>query len=155
MLDIKRTFNYSDIHQENESSRLNSIKVLMKKGEGPCISIFMPGRCSIGSCQDIKNTYLNLILKSEEWLSGGFLQTHEISDLLALAHKLLYNDVFWEQQSDGLGLFLARKQFLCFRVPVVFQELVVISKAFEVSPLMPALQANNYILYSGFKLVCC
>lgn len=151
MIDTKITLNYLEMRPENETSRLNSVKMLMKQGEGPCISIFMPGRRSPGSCQDIKNIYLKLILVSEEWLSGGLPQTHEVRDLLMTAHKLLYHNHFWENQSDGLVIFLARKLFLCFRVPLGFQELVVISNAFEISPLMPSLQANDFILYSALK----
>jgi hypothetical protein len=61
---------------------------------------------------------------------------------------LLPDRGFWQRQSDGLAVFLSADTFHFFRLPIRFEELVVIAHRFHVKPLLPLLTSDGlfYIL---------
>ena len=50
--------------------------------------------------------------------------------------KLCDNPGFWQYQNDGLALFRSPDQFYYYRLPLRFDELVVVTERFHVKPLL-------------------
>ncbi len=71
------------------------------------------------------------------------LRTPQIRTLLEPAEALLENGLFWQQQSDGLALFLSSAGLLTYRVPLSFDELVVVSDRFHLKPLFQLLTGDG------------
>jgi hypothetical protein len=49
---------------------------------------------------------------------------------------------FWQNQSDGIAVFLSPLSFNFYMLPINFEELVVVTNRFHVKPLIPAISGN-------------
>jgi hypothetical protein len=55
----------------------------------------------------------------------------------------LTNGLFWQHQSDGLALFLSSAGLSSYRVPLSFNELVVVSKRYHLKPMFQLLTGDG------------
>ncbi len=133
----------------------DELKALMGKHEGLCISIFMPTFRTGQESQQNQIRFRNLLRTAEEKLLAGSLRPQEIKALLEPAQALPGNVPFWRRQSDGLALFLSADWFRCFRLPVAFDELIVVAERFHIKPLLPVMSGEGrfYILALSQKEV--
>jgi hypothetical protein len=67
----------------------------------------------------------------------------EVKELLAPGRDLLDDIEFWKNQSDGLAAFLAPQFLRLFRLPLSFQDRVVVANRFSITPLLPLLSGNG------------
>jgi hypothetical protein len=91
----------------------------------------------------------NLITRAQEKLIDYGLRRPEAQELLRPAEDLLTNqEDFWQHQSDGLAIFLSAGFFKTLRLPLRFEELVVVARNFHLKPLLPLLSKDGkfYIL---------
>ena len=68
--------------------------------------------------------------------------------MLEPASKLLQEPYFWQHQSDGLAIFLSANRVRRYRLPLHFEELVVVIDNFYIRPLLPLFTGDGqfYIL---------
>lgn len=68
--------------------------------------------------------------------------------MLKAPQDLLRDGLFWRHQTDGLAIFLSPKMFRVFRLPIAFQELVVVADRFHLQPLLSLFSGDGrfYIL---------
>ncbi len=68
--------------------------------------------------------------------------------MLEPANKLLQDYDFWQHQSDGLAIFLSSKGVHHYRLPLDFEQLVVVIDHFHIKPLLPLFTGDGqfYIL---------
>jgi hypothetical protein len=119
-----------------DSLSKDELKALMQKHEGLCISIFMPAYRTGIETQQNQIRLRNMLKEAEEKLAATGLRTQEIEKLMEPASSLVNNIPFWRRQSDGLAIFMATDFFRYYRLPVVFDELVIITDRFHVKPLL-------------------
>ncbi|UMZ72583.1 hypothetical protein [Natranaerofaba carboxydovora] len=121
--------------------------LIKKRGEGPCVSIYMP-TVRAGDVSQNPIMFKNLISKAEEKLKDKNLRTPEIKKLLEPAEKLADDSVFWNNQSEGLVLFLSDEFFEYYRMPIKFDETVVVTDSFHLKPIIPVLVEDEqfYVL---------
>ncbi|HOO91089.1 MAG TPA: hypothetical protein PLA74_09745 [Syntrophales bacterium] len=117
----------------------NELKSLMQKQLGICVSIYMPAIRKGAEIQQNQIRYKNLLRDAEDRLLSSDLRPSEIKDILAPAQEMSGNIPFWQNQSDGLAVFLSPDTFKYYRLPKRFEELVVITDRFHIKPLIPAL----------------
>ncbi|CAN5339141.1 hypothetical protein BH10PLA2_BH10PLA2_05050 [soil metagenome] len=117
---------------------------LLAKNAGPCISIFMPTKRG-GSPQDLIRLRNNLAEAKDALLKSG-KRPPEVEEVLAPVRQLLDDAAFWKHQSTGLALFVGANYFRRYRLPLNFENLVVVDERFHVVPLLPVL-ANNGRFY--------
>ena len=60
--------------------------------------------------------------------------------LLAPAEHLLQDEWFWGRQSEGLAVFAAEDFFARYRLPVEFDQRLVVADHFHLVPLLPLLR---------------
>jgi hypothetical protein len=112
------------------------LKKLIEPAPPPCISIYIPtSRAGVEAkqgCIRLKNQ----LKRAEKELSAQGLRTPQIAELLEPAHKLTENNGFWRYQGDGLALFRSPDKFYYYRLPIPFEELLIIDDRFHVKPLM-------------------
>jgi hypothetical protein len=67
---------------------------------------------------------------------------------MAPAQRLLMDAAFWQNQIDGLSVFLCQEMFRYFRFPHRFKEIVVVTDRFHTKPLLPLLSSERafYVL---------
>lgn len=129
---------------------IEELKELVEQTQGLCVSIYMP-TVRLGS-ETQQNTirFKNVIKQAEAQLEAHELRPTDIGNFLQPVMNLDEDD-FWQHQDAGLALFVAEGFFRYYRVPIEFQELVVVSDSFHLKPLMSLLTGDGrfYILTLG------
>ncbi|MBN1103128.1 MAG: hypothetical protein JXL84_06920 [Deltaproteobacteria bacterium] len=113
-----------------------------------CVSLFMPTHRAGRQTRQDPIRLKNLLRSVDERLAEKGLRPPEVQEMLKGPGRLLHDRAFWQHQSDGLALFFSKEAFHSFRLPLPFEELVVIANRFHVKPLLPILtsDAHFYIL---------
>jgi len=124
------------------------LETLAQQRGDVCVSLFMP---TVRLGQEIQQNPIrlkNLLDKAETQLRDEGLETPEIDSLLQPARQLTEVEIFWQQQSDGLAIFLAPDVSRVLRLPLDFESLVVATDHFHLKPLFPLLinDGQFYIL---------
>lgn len=122
------------------------LRRLIEIREHPCVSLYMPTARAGRATQQAPIRSRNLLHRAEEELLALGVRRPEAEAVLAPIATLQRDDFFWSQQSNGLALFATREQFFRYRLPLGFDELVVVSDRFHVKPLLPMLQACGQFL---------
>ena len=116
---------------------------LLESQSGLCISIFLPTHRAGREILQDPIRLKNLLRCAEADLAANHLSTARVRELLAPARQLVQRKRFWRYQDDGLALFLSRGLFRYFRLPLRFQELVVVADSFHVKPLLSLLAGDG------------
>jgi hypothetical protein len=108
----------------------------------------MPTRKAGDEILENRVRFRNLLDEAEEELVEGGMRRPEAQALLSPARPLVEDELFWQRQSDGLAVFLAEGLARKYRLPLDFDELVVVSDRFHVKPLLRVLSNNGrfYVL---------
>ncbi len=127
---------------------IDELKVLLEQPQDFCVSIFMPTIRTAGPEIEQEPIRLKNLLKSaEESLVDLGMRHSKALELLQPVQELDTSD-FWLHQSDGLAIFYSPGVFRYYRLPLHFEELVVVSNHFHIKPLLPLLTSNGqfYVL---------
>jgi hypothetical protein len=113
-----------------------------------CVSIYMPthrrGREVVQDPSRLKN----LLRRAEQESLQAGMRSAQVESLLTPARELLVQQDFWNHQSDGLAVFLAPGFSRVLRLPLEFEETVVVAQRFHIKPLLPMLERDGrfYVL---------
>ncbi len=126
----------------------DALKTLMQRVEKWCVSLYMPAHRTMPETLQDPIRFRNLLRQAEERLVANGLRAANARQLLAPAETLLDNYRFWQHQSDGLATFLAPDASHYYRLPLRFEELVVVTERFHLKPLLPLLIGDRpfYVL---------
>lgn len=127
---------------------MEELKTLLVRYPGWCVSLFMPTHRAGRETEQDPIRFKNLLREVEERLLAKGLRSPDVREMLKPAQRLLQEPFFWQHQSDGLALFFSSETFRSYRLPLPFEELVVISNRFHFKPLLPffARDGHFYIL---------
>jgi len=117
----------------------DELKTLIQKHEGPCVSIYMPAHRAFPDTKQDPIRLKNLIREAEERLKQGGLRSAEAKKILRSARQLIKDGLFWKHQADGLAAFVSPDAFHHYRLPLKFDELLVVTDRFHIKPLLPLL----------------
>src|SRR5688572_14016198 len=129
-----------------------TIAELVDAAPARALSLFLPthraGADSRPYAEEDVIRWKNQLREAEQALLNSGATPREAEQLLAPARARTDDVKFWQYQSDGLAAFAAPGQFRTFRVPLKFDPLVVVSRRFHVTPLVPLLTGDGvfYIL---------
>jgi hypothetical protein len=137
----KETF-YMDIITKEE------LKTFLIRYPGWCVSLFMPTHRRGRETEQDPIRFRNLLREVEERLLDKGLRSPDVRKILKPVERLVQEPGFWRHQSDGLAVFCTAEEFRYYRLPLPFEELVVISDRFHRRPLLPffASDGHFYIL---------
>lgn len=125
-----------------------TLKILLEKQKGICISIFLPTRRAGVESEQDELRLRNQMREAENRLHLENLHSTEIEELLEPIKALLVDGEFWLNTSDGLAIFRSRETFRYYRLPCSLKEQVIVSNHFYLKPLLPFLTNDGrfYIL---------
>jgi hypothetical protein len=112
------------------------LRALIQRRDGAYVSIFQPAHRAGPDTQQDPIVLKNLLTEAEQDLASYGLRQLEIKHLLEPAHRLLEDTYYWQNQSDGLALFLSDSDFFAYRLPIDFAPLAVVSDRFHIKPLL-------------------
>jgi hypothetical protein len=124
------------------------LEQLMRKEQQGCVSIYMPThRTGIDAQQD-PIRLRNLLREAEKQLSAQNIGRREVQNMLEPASKFLQDSYFWQHQSDGLAIFITFNRVRRYRLPLNFEEFVVVMDRFYIKQLLPLFTGDGqfYIL---------
>jgi len=124
------------------------LEQLMGKEQQWCVSIYMPTHRTGSETQQDPIRLKNLLREAEEHLSVRGVSTRNVQKMLEPASKLFQDSYFWQHQSNGLAIFLSSNGIRRYRLPLNFDELVVVIDHFYIKPLLPLFTGDGqfYIL---------
>src|SRR5215207_2909888 len=124
------------------------LETLIEEPEGLCVSIFLPTHRAGAQIQQDPIRLKNLLREAEEQLLAKEFRAPEAEELLGPAWELLDDSVFRRHQSDGLAIFLSAGVFRYYRLPLNFEDLVVVADRYYLKPLLPLLAGDGqfYVL---------
>jgi hypothetical protein len=112
----------------------------------PLVSIYLPTHRAGEEMKQDPIRYKNLVREAEKQIMASGRRRPDVESLLSPAHALLEDHLFWQHLSDGLAVFAAPGGILRFRVPLRFDEMVVVAGRFHLKPLLPLLSGNGRFL---------
>lgn len=126
----------------------SELRELMETRDGPCVSIYLPTHRAGPEIQQNPIRLKNLLVAAEERLLAAGLRRPEVERMLAPAQRLPAEGVFRQNPGDGLAIFIAPDFFRALPLPLAFEELVVVTERFHLTPLLPLLVDNGrfYVL---------
>ncbi len=126
----------------------SELDALMTTEGRPWVSIFMPTHRPGAEGQQDPIRLKNLVRRAEDRLLALGVRGAEAKKLLGEPQKLLGDDLFWRDQQDGLALYCAPSFFRSYRLPLRFDETLVVGGRPYLRPLLPlfAAQCRFFVL---------
>lgn len=120
-----------------------------------CVSIFMPTHRTAEEAQQDSIRLKNTLIDAERQLREFGLKSPEAKSFLDPANHLFDSQFFRKHDSDGLAIFISPHMFKYYRLPSLFNELVVVAGRFHIKPLLNVFAADRlfYILALSQKAV--
>jgi hypothetical protein len=124
------------------------LKTLAEATSDYCISMFMPTHRTGKETEQDPIRFRNLLRKIENSLLDKGIRRPDVVEIIKPAENFLQQAGVWQHMSDGLALFFSANSFETFRLPLKFDELVVITQSYHLKPLLPffARDGHFYIL---------
>lgn len=130
--------------------KLENLKDLIKCQESPCVSIYMSTKAvHKGEFKKLKISFKNLLQEVEEKLKANWnFKQRYIDKFLQDASALAVNNNFWQEQKEGLAVFISPDRFEYFKLAVDTYDHSHVSFDFNLKQLNAEFQANQkyYIL---------
>src|ERR671932_1083937 len=129
---------------------VEKLKALVEQPKGLCVSIYMP-IYRVGVDVHQNSTRLkNLKREAEKSIVESGMSEGEALEFLKPIQEIIDSgEDFWqEKNNDGLAVFLGSGVFHYYRLPLNFQELVVVTDRFHLKPLLSLLIGDGqyYVL---------
>lgn len=116
---------------------------LLEPRTRPCVSLYLPTHRLGPEIQQDPIRLKNLLREAERRLSSLEVRSSEVAELLRPAWRLQSDGLFWRHQQDGLAIFLSPGTEAHYRLPLRFEELVVVADRFHVKPLLSFLSGDG------------
>lgn len=116
---------------------------LIEAQEGIAVSIYMPTYVSAREARQNPIRLKNLTDQAVEQLKQAGLNENEVENYLAPIFELIDDEAFWQEQDEGLALFLDADKLRIFNLPKRFEEFAVVESAFYITPLIPIYKGNG------------
>jgi hypothetical protein len=120
------------------------LKTFLTRPPGWHVSLFMPTHRAGRKTEQDPIRFRNLLREAEERLLSKGLRSPDVREMLKPAQRLGQEPRFWRNQSHGLAVFLTGEEFHFYRLPLPFEELVVISQVFHLKPLLPFFASDGH-----------
>jgi hypothetical protein len=123
---------------------MEELRTFLAKRPGWHVSLYMPTHRAGRDTEQGPIRFKNLLQEAEERLLDKGLRSPDVREMLKPARRLLQEPGFWRHQSDGLAVFFTPEEFHYYRLPLPFEELVVISSRFHLRPLLPFFTSDGH-----------
>lgn len=123
------------------------LRMLLNQSGQWCLSIYLPTHRMGPEMRQDPIRLKNLLRTAEGHLMALGVEEEAARKTLRPLQELLANEQFWQQQSEGLALFLNQELFRYYNLPLDVPELTVVTERFHLKPLLRVLSsAGNYHL---------
>jgi hypothetical protein len=126
---------------------------LIEPGDGPRVTIYLPTHRAGPNTRQDPIRLKNLLTQAEDGLVEQGLRRTIAKDLLEPAWSLEEDYDFWQQQADGLALFIDETgRMRYYRVPTTFREFVLVAPRYHLKPLLPLISEDNIFFLMAISI---
>ena len=131
----------------------DDLKALSQVSEGPAVSLYLPTHRAGADVRENHIRFKNRVQEAARLLEAQELDPKAVDALLEPAQALVEDSEFWQQQADGLAMFLRSGESRHYRVPIELGELTVVAERYHLKPLMPLLSGDGrfYVLAASIN----
>jgi hypothetical protein len=123
---------------------MDALRSLTAPQERPCLSIYMPGVKAGGEVRQNSIRFKNLLKQAEEIMVEAGYRGADTRLFLGPGYELVVDEMFWQRLSEGFVVFLSTNTTRFYRLPLTFEEMVLLGDSFYIKPLMPLLINNGH-----------
>lgn len=116
---------------------------LLTKNNETCISIYLPVHQAGSEIQQDPIRFKNALSTAQDALIKRGWQDTDALELLKPTQELEQPE-FWRHQNEGLAIFITPNFFQYYRLPLNFEEQVIVSDCFYLKPLIPLFTNNGH-----------
>lgn len=120
----------------------NIVLDLIKGCQGKAVSLYMPTFVSAREARQNPIRLKTLVKEVEGQLSQK-IGEGDLNAYLSPLKDLIDDEIFWQEQDEGLALFLDANELTIFHLPEKFKERVVVGDTFYITPLIPLYEGNG------------
>lgn len=122
---------------------VEDLQGLINKESNIFISIYLPTFSSGVDQRQNHIRFKQLLREAEAELYNMEMTKSEVEEFLKPAKILITETRFWQNQGDGLALFIHYDGIDYFRLPIEFNETMEISNKIYIKPLLPLFTGNG------------
>lgn len=132
-----------------------ALDALIARNDPPCVSIFEPMERKGAETQQNPMKVKGALKEATERLLEKGMRRPDAESHMAPLSQLIDDHGFWQQQEDGLAVFVDAAGMSAFRLPIPFEQLVVVGDHFHIKPVLPFLATDGefYVLALSHNLV--
>lgn len=119
------------------------LRLLVEERAHPCIALFAPMEKAGKETRQNPIRFKNMLRDAEARLATAGMAATASQKLLAPAASLLDDGAFWQHQETTLAVFLSPNLLQTYRLPITFDELLVINDRFHIKPLLALFTGND------------
>lgn len=127
-----------------ETLHIEEVRTLAATQQAPCISIYMPTERQTTASSGNGIRFKNMLRQAEQQLAEQGLKQRAIEKLLSPAWHLHEDRIFWEFQGDGFACFISPDVFRYFRLPLPFQDFVLVNRRFHLKPMLELMSVDGH-----------
>lgn len=118
------------------------LRSLIAHDEKWCISVFMPTHPTWPDNKEDTIRFGKLVSEAAARLIALGERPADAKQFLEPLDQLARDQPFWQQQRQGLAVFLAPDAVQTHRLPIPIREQVMVAERFAIKPLLPLLTSN-------------
>jgi len=125
--------------------KLEVLKDFIQCQESPCTSIYMSTKAvHKGEFKKLEIEFKNLLQEVEEKLENNWsFKQRDIDNFLKEAYALAADSTFWQEQKEGLAVFISENRFDYFKLEVDTYNKSYVSYNFNLKQLISEFQNNQ------------
>jgi hypothetical protein len=116
---------------------------LINECQGEAVSIYLPTFVAGPQTKQNPIRTKNLLKSVKSDLLQRGISDRDAREYLEPINELINDEAFWQEQTEGLALFLDRNNLRYFQLPEKVDEIAVVDKSFYINPLIPLSQGNG------------
>lgn len=136
--------NVENIRKENmDIISKDTLIDLIEGKQGIATSIYMPAFIATPKARQNPIRLKTLVSEAEEKLKKADMDLDSIKSYLEPLSNLVDDEMFWQDKSEGLVIFLDESKLISYDVPVQFDEFVEVGDSFHITPLIPVYEGDG------------
>jgi len=122
---------------------IDALNKLVDNDKNLNVSIYLPTYSSGVDIRQNPIKFKQLLREVEAKLYNMEMRKQEIEGFLKAATDLIPDTKFWQNQSEGLALFINKDGITYFRLPVPFKEVAIVGQRIYIRPLISLFNGNG------------
>lgn len=121
----------------------HDLELLTQERTGTCVSLYLRTNTTGSEAQQDPINFNNMLAALQEELIAEGTHPSAARNLIRPARALVSDTAFWQSQSRGLAVFLADGFLRPYRLPIAFNDMLVVSGRFHFKPLLTLLMEDS------------